>query len=96
MLAADFGYAHIETSGEGARTLVVGWINEAPELPEEDPDGGGEDEDPPPCGHPGNESGGGGDEDHPADESGAGNDPEHPGDAEGEDGITPESSGECT
>ncbi len=95
--AADFGYAHVETSGGGVRALVVGWINETPELPEDEPGGGGEEEEaPPPCGHPGNEPGGGGDADHPADESGAGNEPEHPGDAEGDDGITPESSGDCT
>ena len=60
-----------------------------------------DDDDPPPCGHPGNESGAGG-------ESGGGDDTEHPGDEPGAGGgstgddtdhpggdPSPPSSGEC-
>lgn len=59
----------------------------------------------PPCGHPGNQPGGGAgtpdddpsvvDNDHPGEKPGDGYDTDHPGEGEGEDGVTPESSGEC-
>ena len=68
-----------------------------PPVPDQDP--------PPPCGHPGNQPGGGAgtpdddpsvvDNDHPGDTPGVGLDTDHPGEGEGEDGVTPESSGEC-
>ncbi len=63
---------------------------------------------PPPCGHPGNQPGGGSgtpdddptavDNDHPGDTPGGGGagGVDHPGDAEGDNGVTPESSGDCT
>lgn len=60
---------------------------------------------PPPCGHPGNQPGAGAgtpdddptdvDNDHPGDNPGEGYDVDHPGDSEGEDGVTPNSSGDC-
>lgn len=55
----------------------------------------GLDDPPPPCGHPANAPGAGAETDHPADAPGAGLPTEHPADSEGENGITPESSGDC-
>lgn len=60
---------------------------------------------PPPCGHPGNQPGAGTgtpdddsssvDNDHPGDKAGEGYDADHPGDSSGDNGITPNSSGDC-
>ena len=88
------------TSGTATKKAYI--LSTAPSVTDgEDPD----EPTPPPCGHPGNQPGGGAgtpdddpsvvDNDHPGDTPGEGFDTDHPSEGEGEDGVTPESSGEC-
>ncbi len=97
-----------DETGKNWKVVVDGYQSDIPFPEGVTPawfDDSGDPDDPPlpPCGHDGNTGGGGTAENHPGNEDsgggegdeGEGSEYDHPGDSEGEDGVTPESGGDC-